>query len=90
MAVEFEVGPCKKKAALSAIPLKNTELSLDSIAEAFPSLATSRHVIVVELADKEKHVEIIVHKDGKLIFKQCDDKKLATRLAKRIYKVGAR
>lgn len=88
MAVEFVIEECTRRAALNAVPVKKTELSLDRIAETFPALASSRHVLVVELDEEGTRTEVIVHTTGKLIFKQCHDKGLAKRLAERIYEVG--
>lgn len=89
MAVEFVIKECERRAALNATPVKKLELSLDDISEAFPAIASSRHVLVIELEDKGMRTEVIVHSNGKLIFKKCHDSALAKRLAEKIYKVGA-
>lgn len=89
MAVEFVIEECKRRAALNAVPVKRLELSLDRISEAFPALASSRHVLVVELEEGDILTEVIVHSNGKLIFKKCHDRAMAKRLAERIYGVGA-
>ncbi len=89
MTVEFVIDECKRRAALNAVPVKKLELSFDRIAEAFPALASSRHVLVVELTERDTLTEVIVHRHGKLIFKKCHDRALAKRLAEKIYKVGA-
>lgn len=88
MAVEFVIEECKQRAALNAVPVKKAELSLDRMAEAFPALASSRHVLVVELDEEGTRTEVIVHSNGKLIFKECHDRALAKRLAERIYGAG--
>ncbi len=89
MTVEFVIDECKRRAALNATPVKKLELSFDRIAEAFPALASSRHVLVIEIDDKDIKTEVIVHRHGKLIFKKCHNRALAKRLAEKIYKVGA-
>ncbi len=89
MTVEFVIDECKRRAALNATPVKKLELSFDKIAEGFPALASSRHVLVIEIDDKDTKTEVIVHSNGKLIFKKCHDRALAKRLAEKIYKVGA-
>lgn len=89
MAVDFVIEECKRRAALNAVPVRKAELSFERIAETFPALASSRHVLVVELDEEGASTEVIVHSNGKLIFKGCHDRALAKRLAARIYGVGA-
>lgn len=89
MAVEFVIEECKQKAALSATPLRKMELRLDEIGERFPSLAATRQMLVIELSEGASSVEVIVNRDGKLLFKECHDPALARRLAERIYGVGS-
>lgn len=88
MTVEFVIEECKRRAALNATPMKKLELSFDKMADRFPALASSRHVLVIEIDDKDTKTEVIVHREGKLIFKKCHDRALAKRLAERIYTAG--
>jgi len=89
MTMGFVIEECKRRAALNATPMKKLEFSFDKIADSFPALASSRHVLVIEIEDKDTKTEVIVHREGKLIFKKCHDRALAKRLAERIYTAGA-
>ena len=82
--VEFSVEKCKTKAAISVKPVRRTKLDLGKIRKNFKVVLDTSLLLVIKEGD-----EIIVHGYGDLLFKTWTDKDKITRIAKKIYEVGA-
>jgi hypothetical protein len=77
----FDVNKCKTKAAYSAKLSKNGKLDLSKIKKKFEVVFYSPIVVVIKI----QGCEIIVHKHGELLFKDCTNKKKIEQIAKKIY-----
>jgi hypothetical protein len=80
----FSVELCKTKAVLSAKPKKRIELDLGRVKQKFSVLLESPILLVI----KSDFGEVVVHKYGELVFKDCSDVDKVSKLAELIYEVG--
>ncbi len=77
----FHIRKCKKKGAWAVNPLEERVLDLETIKGKFETIFTSPKVVLV----KVEGYEVIVHKEGELLFKDCDEAKKIKKIAKEIY-----
>jgi hypothetical protein len=80
----FKIEICKTKGAYSVKPTKRVSLDLNSLKEKFNVIVDTPILLVIK-----KKYEIIAHKHGELLFKECTDKKEIQKIAEEIYKAGA-
>ena len=77
----FEISECKTKVGISVKPNKNLKLDFKKIKEKFEVIFDSPVALVVRIDG----CEIIVHKYGELLFKNCKDKAKIEDIAKKVY-----
>jgi len=75
------VRKCKKKGAWAAQLVKNKEFNLEKVKEKFEVEFESPVVVLI----KVEGCEVLVQKDGELLFKNCDNMKVIKKVAKEIY-----
>lgn len=64
----FEIRPCRSRAALEAVPKKNLRVNLESVKKRFKVIAETPIAVVIDSG-----CEVIVHRYGKLTFKNLSD-----------------
>ena len=79
--MEFEIKPCKTRAAYSVKPKKNIKLNLSKLKGNFRIKAETSIATVIEVDGEE----IIVHKYGELKFKKLRDENKIKKIAGEIY-----
>ena len=77
----FEIKECKTKGGYIVKPIKNTKLNFAKIQKNFKVIFDSPIVLVIQEGD----MEIVIHKYGELLVKNCKDEKKIEDLARRIY-----
>lgn len=77
----FEISECKTKAGISVKPKSNLKVDFKKIKEKFEVIFDSPVAMVI----KVDGCEIIVHKYGELLFKDCKDKIKIEVIAKKVY-----
>lgn len=77
----FTINKCKDKAVYSAKLKKHSTLNLKRIAKKFETIKKTPIVLLIKIED----YEVIVHKHGELLFKNCENKKIIEKIAKKIY-----
>ena len=77
----FHVRKCKKKGAWAVQPLKQQELDLEKVKDKFETVFESPVLMLVKIDG----YEVLVQKDGELLFKKCDDMKKIKEIAEEIY-----
>ena len=82
---QFILHYCKSKAALEVKPLHQINLNLDSIKKQFAVVSDAGTILVIKV-EKE---EVVVHKQGVLMFKTLKDKEKARELTEKIYEAGS-
>ncbi len=82
--IEFHVQKCKTRAGYSAKLVKQGKLDLSKLREKFDVVMDTPVLLVLSIDG----IDVIVHGYGELLFKKCDDVKLAERIAEKIYGVG--
>ncbi|RME54453.1 hypothetical protein D6777_03740 [Candidatus Woesearchaeota archaeon] len=80
----FKVTKCKDKAVYSAKPLKTLKLDLEKISKSFETLEKTPILLLVKI---DGH-EIIVHRHGELMFKDCTNINKITQISEKIYSIG--
>ena len=80
--MQFEIKPCKGKAALTINPKKQMKLNLLKFADKFHCLVETKPMLIIDY----KGVVINVYDNGKLRI-PLQDKKQAEKIAEKIYKV---
>jgi hypothetical protein len=78
----FSISRCKGKGAFSVKLSKPRKLDFKKLKSAFNPLVDTPHVMVVE----KDGFEVVVHKHGELLFKNCEDEKKIGKIAGEIYK----
>ncbi|MBS3164271.1 hypothetical protein J4439_02475 [Candidatus Woesearchaeota archaeon] len=78
--MEFELRPCKSKAALEAVPSAQVRLDFGRIAARYSPLARTPQVLVLSV----DAVQVVVHRFGKLTFRDCAERR-AREIATRLY-----
>lgn len=81
----FILHYCKTKAALEVKPLRLLSLNLENIKKSYSLLSDAGSIIVV----KTEGGDVVVHKQGVLVFKTLKDKEKAKGLTEKIYEVGS-
>lgn len=81
---EFTIEKCKTKAAYSSKLKHQQKLDLTKIKDQFKIILETPILLVVTV----EGIEIIVHRYGELLFKNCNDINLMEKIAKKIYDVG--
>jgi len=79
--MEFEIKPCKTRAAYSVKPKKNIKLNLSKLKGNFRIKAETPIATVIEVDGEE----IIVHRHGELKFKKLRDENKIKKIAEEIY-----
>ena len=77
----FRIEKCRDKAVYSAKLDKPRRLDLKRIAAKFKTIQDTPIVLVVEVDG----VEVIVHRHGELLFKNCNDMEKLRKIAEKIY-----
>lgn len=77
----FEISECKTKAGISVKPKKNLKLDFKEIKKKFEVIFDSPVALVIRIDG----CDIIVHKYGELLFKNCKDKVKIEVIAKKVY-----
>ncbi len=77
----FKIEKCRDKAVYSAKLDKPGRLDLKRIAKKFNTLQDTPIVLVVEVDG----CEVIVHRHGELLFKNCNDMDKLKKIAEKIY-----
>lgn len=77
----FEIKECKTKGGYEVKPLKNIKLDFNKIKSQFKVIFDSPVALVI----KENEYEIVIHKYGELLFKNCTDKIIIEKIAKKVY-----
>lgn len=77
----FKIEKCRDKAVYSAKLDKPGRLDLKKIAWKFRTIQDTPIVLVIEVDG----VEIIVHRHGELLFKDCTDMEKLKKIALKIY-----
>ncbi|HLD04346.1 MAG TPA: HesA/MoeB/ThiF family protein [Candidatus Nanoarchaeia archaeon] len=80
----FILHYCKTKAALEVKPLRQLNLDLEKIKESYTLVSDAGSILVVKVEGEE----VIVHKQGVLMFKTLKDKEKAKELTEKIYETG--
>jgi len=78
--INFELKLCKTRDALSLKPRKNMQLNLNEIKKHYETLVNTPILIVIK---KDNH-EIIIKKDGEMIFKDLEDENKILEIGKEI------
>jgi len=78
--MEFEIKPCKTRAAYSVKPKKNIKLDLAKLKE-FKIKAETPIASVIDIDGEE----IIVHRYGEIKFKTLRDEAKIRKIAEKIY-----
>ena len=85
MSIDFSIAKCKTKATFSAKPRKQQiVLNLEKIKKTFMVILDTPILLVLKI----EGIEIIVHKHGELLFKNCTDTTLMEKIARDVYDVG--
>ncbi len=84
--IEFKVEKCRTKATYSAKPKQQLKMDLNKIKSKFEVVLETPVLLVI----KAQGVEAIVHGYGEILFKNCKDIELMTKIAEEIYGSGAR
>ena len=84
MKIHFSLSKCKSKAAYSTKLKKRQRLNLHEISNNYEVVLETPILLVI----KVENIEIIVHKHGELMFKNCFDTDLMERIAEEVYEVG--
>ncbi|MBT4651086.1 hypothetical protein HOC13_01040 [Candidatus Woesearchaeota archaeon] len=84
--VDFILSKCKTKAAFSAKLNKNGKLDLGKLKEKFEVVMETSILLVLKI----EGIEIVVHRHGELLFKNCEDVSLMEKIAEEIYSSGLR
>ena len=79
--IKFKLGKCKTKAAYSAKPLQKGTLNLEKVKPKFEVIMDSPILVMV----KHNNIEIVVHKHGEILFKNCEDHEFMEQTTKEIY-----
>jgi hypothetical protein len=77
----FEIKECKTKGGYEVKPKKNITLDFGRLKSKFKVIFDSPIALVIN----EDGYEIVIHKYGELLFKDCKDKIRIEKIAKRIY-----
>ncbi len=80
----FILHYCKTKAALEVKPLRQLNLNLENIKKSYALVSDAGSILVI----KAEGEEVVVHKQGVLMFKTLKDKEKAKRLTRKIYERG--
>jgi len=86
MPIPFSLAKCKTKAAYSAKLKQQQTLDLKNIAQKYMVILETPILLVL----KEQGVEIIVHRYGEIMFKNCDNVAFMEKAAQQIYYLGIR
>ncbi len=77
----FEISECKTKAGISVKPKKNFKLDFKEIKKKFEVIFDSPVALVIRVDG----CDIIVHKYGEMLFKNCKDKVKIEAIARKVY-----
>jgi len=77
----FEIKECKTKGGYEVKPKKNITLDFNKLKTKFKVIFDSPVALVI----KEQDCEIVIHKYGELLFKDCKDKIKIEKIAKKVY-----
>ncbi len=77
----FILHYCKTKAALEVKPLRQLSLNLENIKKSYTLVSDAGSIIVV----KTREGDVVIHKQGVLMFKTLKDKDKAKELTEKIY-----
>lgn len=80
----FRVEKCKDKVVYSAKLDSPDRLNLKEISRKFKTLQKTPILLLIEVDG----CEIIVHRHGELMFKDCNDKDKIRNISKKIYATG--
>jgi len=81
--MNFQIKPCKTRAAVSVKPKNKVNLNLNNIKKEFKVSVKTPILLVLDFEGG-----IIVHKYGEIVFKKLKDEKKVRKIAKRIYCLG--
>jgi len=77
----FEIKECKTKGGYTVKPLGKTKIDFAKIKKVFSVIFDSPIALVI----KEGDIEIVIHKYGELLVKNCRDTNKIEAIARRIY-----
>jgi hypothetical protein len=81
--IHFTLTPCKTKAAFSA-KLSRGSLDLNKIKPNYVVVLDTTILLVI----KAQNVEIVAHRHGELLFKNCTNLELMQNLSNEIFELG--
>ena len=79
--MEFDIKPCKTKAAYSVKPKKSVNLNIKELSERF----TAKKVTPIAGVFEYKGEEFVVQKYGAITFKTLKDEKLIKKISELVY-----
>jgi len=79
--MDFEIKPCRTKAAYSVKPKKNVSLDIRKISKKF----TAKKITPIAGVFGYKGEEFVVQKYGAITFKTLKDEKMIKKIAEMVY-----
>ncbi|MBW3014921.1 hypothetical protein KY330_00705 [Candidatus Woesearchaeota archaeon] len=79
--IEYDIVPCKSKAAVSVKPLNQVKLDFNKLRKQFEILLDNPIALVLKVGDDE----VIVHNYGEMLFKTLKDEGLIRKIADKIF-----
>lgn len=88
MKTEYTYGLCKDKGGYSFRPKRPTSLDLNKIKKIMDSEVLIENPLLIVIKLNDEIGEVIIHKHGEIIFKDCEEDEKMKKIAEEIYDVS--